>query len=195
MGEEKLLMRFGGKTPIAYCAEAISKCQTEFSQKIVAVSDSTRAEAKSAFLDAVIVDGGATRGLSVKYALDAVADADIVVIHDAARCMVTSAIIDQSVQSAMLYGCGVAAVMARDTIWYEGKTIERNKVMLAQTPQTFSFARIKKAYKNGESYTDDCSLYQAAGYTPYFSEGSLQNQKLTYPQDIPFFETVLGERT
>lgn len=194
MNEEKLLMRFGGKTPIEYCAEAIAGCKTAFSDIIVAVSPATKSEAERVFSNGKIIFGGSERSESVRNALSAIDNADIVVIHDAARCLVTPEIIDESVAAALCHGSGVAAVLARDTIWYDGSTIDRSKAMLAQTPQTFLFERIKRAYDNNVNFTDDCSMYKAAGYEPFFSAGGILNQKLTYQEDIPFFEAVLGAR-
>ncbi|MDO5112600.1 MAG: IspD/TarI family cytidylyltransferase [Clostridia bacterium] len=195
MGEEKLLMRFGGKTPIAHCAAAFASCETRFDAVAVTVSDSTRAEAESAFPAAVLVAGGESRTASVRNGLGVLADVDIVVIHDAARCLVTKEIIDASVQSAIEHGSGVAAIPARDTVRFCGEVIERENVMLAQTPQTFAFARIKAAYAHGFAATDDAAHYAMAGYDVCFSPGSIQNQKLTVPGDIPFFAAFLGERT
>lgn len=194
MGKEKLLLPLAGKTPVALCAAAIAQAQTEFTQIVVAVSPATEAEARGAFPQATLVNGGKTRVLSVKNALAAVKGADYVAIHDAARCLVTPRVIDASMDAAIAYGSGIAAIKARDTVRFDGTAIDREKVMLAQTPQSFALDRIMRAYgiADDDEATDDCTLYERAGYTPYFSEGELQNQKLTYPQDIGFFEAVIG---
>lgn len=194
MGRDKLLLTIAGKTPIAHCVEAINAAQTEFCQIVIAVSPETEEEARASAPGAVIVYGGQTRAESVRNALNAVANADFVAIHDAARCLVTPRIIDASVGTAIEHGSGIAAIGARDTVRFSGRVIERDKVVLAQTPQSFAFERIMRAYcgKAAGEATDDCALYEKLGYEPYYSEGSLQNQKLTYPQDIPFFEAILG---
>ncbi len=194
MGEEKLLMRFGGKTPIAHCAAAIAACETRFCETVLTVSAATKEEAARSFPYAKLVRGGKTRGESVKNALFSIEEAQVVVIHDVARCLVTPSIIDESVRAAFLHGSGVAAIPARDTIWYAGETMDRSKALLAQTPQSFLFERIRAAYKDFSDATDDCGLYKAAGYEPFFCAGALQNQKLTFPEDIPFFAAILGEK-
>ncbi len=195
MGEEKLLMRFGGKTPIAHCAAAFAGCDTQFAAVVVTVSPSTREEAASAFPSALLVSGGESRTASVRNGLAALAGVDVVVIHDAARCLVPKVVIDASVHSARAYGSGVAAISARDTVRLCGRVIQREDVLLAQTPQSFDFARIKEAYARGFAATDDAAHYAMAGYDVCFSLGAIQNQKLTMPEDIPFFSAFLGERT
>lgn len=195
MGEEKLLMRFGGKTPIAHCAAAFAACDTRFFSTVITVSANTRAAAEAAFPAAAVTAGGESRTASVRKGLAALKDVDVVVIHDAARCLVTPDVIDASVRCAIDHGSGVAAIPARDTVRFRGGVIDRNDVMLAQTPQTFVFEAIRAAYARGFEATDDAAHYAMAGNTVCFSPGSIRNQKLTTPDDIPFFEAFLGERT
>lgn len=192
MGCNKMLLSIAGKTPLALCAAAFARCETDFSPVVVAVSEQTRAEAARAFPEARLILGGERRAASVRRALDAVDTADIVVIHDAARCLVTPEVIEGSIDAAIAYGSGVAAVAARDTVRCGGEIISREEVLLAQTPQTFDLARIRDAYARlGDAEaTDDAAIYALAGYTPHFCAGSLLNQKLTAPEDIPFFEAL-----
>ncbi len=195
MGEEKLLMRFGGKTPIAHCAAAFASCETRFDSTVVTVSESTRAAAEDAFPSATVIPGGASRTESVRKGLMAFSDVDVVVIHDAARCLVTPEVIDESVRCAILHGSGVAALPARDTVRLFEEVIDRENVTLAQTPQSFALCAIRAAYERGFFATDDAAHYAMAGNKVCFSKGSIRNQKLTTPDDIPFFEAFLGERT
>ena len=83
MGEEKLMMRFGGKTPIAHCAAAFAACKTQFASIAVTASSATMAEAKTAFPGAQVIAGGESRSASVRFGLEALQNVDIVVIHDA----------------------------------------------------------------------------------------------------------------
>ncbi|MEG1547920.1 MAG: 2-C-methyl-D-erythritol 2,4-cyclodiphosphate synthase [Clostridia bacterium] len=193
MGEDKLCMRFNGKTPLERCMEALHGCKHSFESILVAVSELTReaAEALAAVNDNIcIVAGGAQRGDSVYNALKAM-KADIVVIHDAARCLVTPEIIDASIDEAIRSGSGIVGVYSRDTIRRNGAILPRDEIFLTQTPQTFMYERILKSYENArlEHYyaTDDCALYERAGYTPSFVVGSIMNQKLTGRGDIAFF--------
>lgn len=204
MGENKLALAFGGKTPLQLCYEAFLESQCPPERIVVAVSENTRAQALSlAEKDArvIVCTGGAARGASVLNALRTLqkhgVEAGIAAIHDAARCLVPPAVIDAAVCGAREHGCGVAAIPMRDTVRdAKGTLLPRETLFLMQTPQAFDFARILAAYEAAEAggfqATDDCAVYAAAGYALHFTEGSIMNQKLTYRQDLPFFRAACG---
>lgn len=157
-----------------------------------AVSPTTKAHVESIEcpVPKTVVPGGESRAQSVKRALEAVDSAEIVAIHDAARCMVSPDTVRQSIESARAYGSGVVAARVTDTILLlDGERpvpLEREKLVRMQTPQTFCFTEIKRAYEGDLSKTtDDCSVYLAAGYTPrfVFTQGETANQKLTTSED------------
>ena len=135
------------------------------------------------------VIGGATRTQTVINALEAVTG-DIVIIHDGARPFVSAKIIRDSVESAKKYGSGIAAVAAVDTVKYVGNdgkvvTLPRSNLICTQTPQSFRYGEIKAAYgKFDGAATDDCEVYEKAGYTPKFVEGSAENRKITVAEDL-----------
>lgn len=190
MGFDKLLTPIAGKTAIERSMDALLLGGAE--EIVFAVSDATRAfvERMSCPVPRRIVAGGETRAQSVKHALDAVEAADIVAIHDAARCMVSPETVRQTIQSAKEFGSGVAAGKVTDTIvCLDGaaETLDREKLLRMQTPQTFRFDRIRQAYENGDlsGVTDDCALYIAAGYEPRFvlTGGEQANRKLTTGED------------
>ena len=191
MGFDKLLTPIAGKTAIERSMEAL--VNGGVTEIIFAVSDNTRAFAESLAcpVPSRIVEGGETRALSVKHALDSIQSATVVAIHDAARCMVSPETVRESILSAEEYGSGVVAGRVTDTIVQldEGgiETLDRSRLIRMQTPQTFLFDRIKKAYDTGDlsRVTDDCALYLAAGYEPrfVFTEGEAANQKLTTGAD------------
>jgi 2-C-methyl-D-erythritol 2,4-cyclodiphosphate synthase len=93
--------------------------------------------------------------------------------------------------SAQAYGSGVVAGKVTDTIVRLDEsgvtTLDRSQLIRMQTPQTFRFDRIRRAYETGDlsRVTDDCALYIAAGYEPRFvyTEGEAANQKLTTGAD------------
>lgn len=201
MGENKLSLSFGGQTPLSLCADAFFKAEKELYKMAVAVGASTREQGERLRARygerVVLVEGGATRAESVYNALLALEGAEVVAIHDAARCLISPAVIAKSIQSAANCGSGVAGIPARDTVRLAGTgVLDRSKLMLAQTPQSFRYDRILAAYKKavseGFESTDDLALYERMGYTGVFIEGSILNQKLTYPSDMPMFEAVLG---
>ena len=191
MGFDKLLTPIAGKTAIERSLDALLSGGAD--SVVFAVSPSSRAyvEALACPVPHAVVDGGETRAKSVKHALDAVKNAEIVAIHDAARCMVSPEIVRASIESARRYGSGVVAAKAADTTMLLGTDglpvpLEREKLVRMQTPQTFRLSEIKRAYEGDLSRaTDDCSLYIAAGYTPkfVFVSGEHANQKLTSAED------------
>ena len=193
MGRDKLIISLGGRTVLRRSAEAL--LNGGVTDIIIAVSDATRQEAEAlcAQYGLRTVNGGETRGDSVYNALKA-ADCDIALIHDGARCLVSEEIIRDSIRCAAKFGSGVAAIPARDTMWREGELVDRNGVMLAQTPQSFKFDRIMKAYRqakdDGVQATDDCALYKRLYGSVHYSLGGVINQKLTTEEDIELFQKL-----
>lgn len=191
MGFDKLLTPIAGKTAIERSLAALISGGVE--EIIFTVSPATRefVEGLACPVPSKIVDGGQTRAESVKHALDSIERADIVAIHDAARCMVSPETVRESILSARAYGSGVAAGKVTDTIVQLSEsgvtTLDRNRLIRMQTPQTFRFDQIRHAYDTGDLsvVTDDCALYIAAGYEPrfVFTEGEAANQKLTTGAD------------
>ena len=191
MGFDKLLTPIAGKTAIERSMSAL--VLGGVTEIVFTVSPSMRdfVEALDCPLPRLIVEGGETRAQSVKNALDAIMSASIVAIHDAARCMVSPETVRESILSAEAFGSGVVAGKVTDTIVrldeHGVTTLDRNQLIRMQTPQTFRFERIKRAYETGDltSVTDDCALYIAAGYEPRFvyTEGEAANQKLTTGAD------------
>jgi 2-C-methyl-D-erythritol 4-phosphate cytidylyltransferase/2-C-methyl-D-erythritol 2,4-cyclodiphosphate synthase len=191
MGFDKLLTPIAGKTAIERSLDALIRGGAE--RIVFTVSSDTRAfvEGLACPVPSTIVDGGITRAESVKHALESIEQADIVAIHDAARCMVSPETVRESILSAEAYGSGVVAGRVTDTIVQIGEasvtTLDRDKLIRMQTPQTFRFDQIKHAYDTGDlsAVTDDCALYIAAGYEPRFvlTEGEAANQKLTTGAD------------
>ncbi len=191
MGFDKLLTPIAGKTAIERSMDALVSGGAE--EIVFAVSDATRTfvEALACPVPKQIVDGGVSRALSVKNALGAVDRADVVAIHDAARCMVSPETVRESFDSAAKFGSGVVAGKVTDTIvQFDGDGVlplDRGRLIRMQTPQTFQFDLIKTAYDNGDlsKVTDDCALYIAAGYEPRFvyTEGEAANEKLTSGAD------------
>ena len=198
MGLEKLTLSFAGATPLERSLKAL--CDAGLDRVIIAVSESTRelarAAARSAPIPTLVVEGGATRQQSVLFALRQATDAQIVVIHDGARCLVSPDLIRASIDAARKKGSGIAAVPVRDTLRREPEfsTVPRESLWAMQTPQSFGYASILAAYEQAErdgfSATDDCAVYQHAGHTPHFIPGELINQKLTYQEDLTLFGSV-----
>jgi 2-C-methyl-D-erythritol 4-phosphate cytidylyltransferase len=154
--------------------------------------------------------GGATRAESVFNGLQAlmeqgVDEHDWVLVHDAARCLVTPAQVD-----ALIDACwhdavgGLLALPLPDTLKAEtdgrvGATVDRSDKWLAQTPQMFRLGALHAALaataaRGFAGVTDEASAMEMAGHRPLLVRGSAQNFKVTYPEDFALAEAVLRSR-
>ncbi len=139
--------------------------------------------------DFQLASGGLTRTASVMSGLALVNDG-LVAIHDAVRPFVTIETISASFRSAEEKGSGVAVVALKDSIReMEGETSiarDRSNYVLVQTPQTFDVQKLKLAYEKAGVglFTDDASVFEAAGNVVHLVEGSYDNIKITTPEDL-----------
>jgi 2-C-methyl-D-erythritol 4-phosphate cytidylyltransferase / 2-C-methyl-D-erythritol 2,4-cyclodiphosphate synthase len=147
--------------------------------------------------------GGATRQESVRRGLEALeaASPDFVLIHDAARPLVSRAVID-GVIAALEAGAEAAVPLlpVADTLrkFENGQwlTVPREGLLRAQTPQGFRFAAILKAHRDhaGEDVTDDMALAALAGLKIAATAGEETNMKVTTPGDFATAEMLLASR-
>ncbi len=168
--------------------------------------DFSRRFVKAASLDKVskIVVGGSERQHSVKNGLNAVSqNSDIVIIHDGVRPFLTEKNITDVVASAKKSGAAILAVPVKDTVKeasgeYISRTIPRENLWLAQTPQAFRYNVIKKAFENADNLgltgTDDASLVEATGKEVSIVLGSYNNIKITTPEDLLFAEALVSRQ-
>jgi len=148
-----------------------------------------------------LVTGGQTRFHSVKNGLDTISDEEqsIIAVHDAVRPLTSGEIIDNSYQQAAQLGNAVTAIKSRDSVrLMNGDTsscLNRDDVYLVQTPQTFQSAQLKQAYLQpyNTKFTDDASVVEAAGIKIHLTEGSHQNIKITFSEDMAIAEMFLGK--
>lgn len=152
----------------------------------------------------VLYEGGATRRESVLNGLHAigakVGDEDWVLVHDAARPGLTSALIDTLIGALRDDATGgLLAMPLVDTLKRSGKdvrvdtTVPRDGLWTAQTPQMFRYALLRQALENACDVTDEASAIEAMGLRPRLVEGSLRNFKVTLPQDLVLAELFLKE--
>lgn len=151
-----------------------------------------------------LVPGGASRGESVWSAIKALPDhLELVAIHDAARPLVTTDIIDRCLEAVGAHRGAVAGWPAVDTLKRVGpggeirETLSRAEIWHAQTPQVFPRGLIVPAYeaavRQGRFDTDDSALVEWAGGEVVMVRGSSGNLKVTRPQDLVLAEALLGE--
>jgi 2-C-methyl-D-erythritol 4-phosphate cytidylyltransferase len=170
---------------------------------VVAVSDEKAARAALGRMGerAVLVRGGARRQDSVGIALAAIDSADIVLVHDAARPLVESTVIDAVIEGVLKQGAAIPAIPVADTVKRIGGdgmvagTVPRDDLMLAQTPQGFRLELLRAAYdwagRAGFEASDDASLVEAAGGRVAVVPGSPRNFKITNPRDLDLAERLL----
>jgi len=145
------------------------------------------------------VPGGATRSESVRAGLAEVPpDAEIVVVHDAARPLAGAGIYDRVVAAIRAGGdAAIPVVAVTDTIKrVEGSivvgTLDRTTLVAVQTPQAFRAGVLRKAHAGGAEATDDAALVEAIGGTVVTVEGDRRNLKLTTRNDATLALVLLG---
>jgi 2-C-methyl-D-erythritol 4-phosphate cytidylyltransferase len=152
-----------------------------------------------------IVAGGVERGDSVRAGLAAVpSEIDVVLIHDAARPLVTREVVDRAIAAAERGLCAVVGVPVADTIQEvddTGRIIttpDRALLRQAQTPQAFPRAIIVDAYAraaaDGVGATDDAALVTRYGGVVFVIEGDRENLKVTTPADVAVADALLRAR-
>ncbi|GAB6188907.1 2-C-methyl-D-erythritol 4-phosphate cytidylyltransferase [Marinitoga arctica] len=154
-----------------------------------------------------IIKGGDSRQESVYNALKYLYnifsfDVSIVSIHDAARPFISVSKIDESVKAAQKYGSAILALPEKNSVSYVvenviNKILDRNEIYLHQTPQTFDFQKLYKAYTNFEnelkSFTDDASIFHKAGNFVRIIPGEEYNIKITTEFDLKFAKWLIKE--
>lgn len=149
-----------------------------------------------------IVSGGERRQDSINNALSEVRG-EIVLIHDAARPFVTPKIIEENIKSIDHFKGVVTGVPVKDTIKYVEnglvkETLNRQKLLSVQTPQTFRSHILKEAYGHMDSHqlsvTDDSSLLEMMGYDIGVVEGSYENIKITTIEDLRIAEEIIRSK-
>ena len=149
-----------------------------------------------------LVEGGVRRQDSVALALARVSPgADIVVVHDAARPMVSADLIDRTVAAAVEHGAALAALRATDTVKRGNangmvvETVPRDSIYLAQTPQAFQAAVLRDALASGMDATDEATLVERAGIPVHLVAGDPRNIKITTADDVALAERLTSDRS
>jgi 2-C-methyl-D-erythritol 4-phosphate cytidylyltransferase len=149
-----------------------------------------------------VVEGGATRFDSVKNGLHHVGDAEIVFVHDAVRCLVTTKLIKECSTSAEAKGSAVPVIPVRDSMRRvdthsnTSTIINRENLVVVQTPQTFKKNILVSAFNVSYSpqFTDEATVVEAAGHEIHLIPGEETNIKITFPEDLDYAEWRIGNR-
>jgi 2-C-methyl-D-erythritol 4-phosphate cytidylyltransferase/2-C-methyl-D-erythritol 2,4-cyclodiphosphate synthase len=193
----KQLLDIGGRTMLAHSVRAFTSHARVTDVIVVLPSFGEASEGRpdrASIPGARVVPGGARRQDSVANGFDVVPpDADVVLIHDAARPFVTEDLIGRTIDAAAAHGAAIAALQARDTIKRVRSdgvivdTIPRTEIYLAQTPQGFRRDVLAKAIATGRSgvdATDEAMLAEHAGFTVHVVDGDPGNVKITTQEDL-----------
>jgi 2-C-methyl-D-erythritol 4-phosphate cytidylyltransferase len=151
-----------------------------------------------------IVSGGKTRFDSVRNGflqLRSPADTDIVLIHDAARPLITRTLVRNVLRKAADRGSAVPVLPIQETVKeIEGdtvlRTLPRERLFVSQTPQGFQYAILKKAYEgvdeeDSRTLTDESMMVERAGFVVAIVPGEKQNIKITEQSDLRMAKSLL----
>ena len=143
-----------------------------------------------------ITAGGRTRFHSVQNGLSLIKEEAIVFVHDGVRCLLTSDLVKRCYEAALESGTAVPAVACKDSVRLltstGNKVLNRNKVMLVQTPQTFHSKILIPAYQIDykDKFTDEATVVEAFGLKINLIEGEVDNIKITTPTDLHIAELI-----
>jgi 2-C-methyl-D-erythritol 4-phosphate cytidylyltransferase len=150
------------------------------------------------------VRGGAVRSASVRLALAAAPEASVVVVHDAARPLLTADLVRECIAALDGADGAIAAAPMTDTVKEAGRdgvverTLDRSRLWRIQTPQVFRADVLRRALDVSDealaAATDDAALVEAAGGTIRVVEAPADNIKVTRPVDLALVELLLAER-
>lgn len=195
----KQFVKIAGKTVLEHTIEIFERSNS-IDEIILVITPDYRHIAENILLRnnykkvVKLLNGGATRKDSSYIAISSIDDDEAnVIIHDCARPFLTEKIIENCVRALEKYDAIDVAIPSADTIIKVKDDViaeipNRAELKRGQTPQCFKLSLIKKAHelsKNDNNFTDDCGLivkYNLAKV--YVVEGSGENIKITYPEDI-----------
>jgi 2-C-methyl-D-erythritol 4-phosphate cytidylyltransferase len=147
-----------------------------------------------------VMEGGDTRFQSVKNGLQLITEEAVVFVHDGVRCLLTPELIRRCYDQALESGTAVPAIACKDSVRLlhdEGnEAVERSRVRLVQTPQTFHSKILLPAFQIDykDKFTDEATVVEAYGIKISLVEGEENNIKITHPADLAIAERVLEER-
>jgi 2-C-methyl-D-erythritol 4-phosphate cytidylyltransferase len=196
--------RFGGAKQFALidgetvAARSVRQARTVADLVVVVVPEGYEGDGEGADL---VVTGGASRASSVRCGLVHCADADIVIVHDAARPLASSELF-RAVVAAIENGADAAIpgltvtdtvkrVTSKDDVTVVAETLTREELIAVQTPQAFRRDVLERAHAHGDDATDDAGLVEALGSLVVVIPGEVTNVKITHVGDLE----ALGARS
>ncbi|MFV0605750.1 MAG: 2-C-methyl-D-erythritol 4-phosphate cytidylyltransferase [Niabella sp.] len=145
-----------------------------------------------------ITIGGASRFESVKNGLKLVDEDSVVFVHDAVRCLVTKNLIERCYHTAVETGSAIPVIKSSDSLRLltgsGSDTLDREKIVMVQTPQVFHSKILLPAYNIDykDRFTDEASVVEAFGLKVSLVEGDKNNIKITHPIDMIIANELLN---
>ena len=146
------------------------------------------------------VPGGETRFHSVKNAITAAPECDLIAVHDGVRPLVSHETLKRCYEMAAEKGTAIPVLPANESI-REGtlensRPVDRSSLFLVQTPQVFQSEILRKAYKQSwnPEFTDDASAVEKSGIPVQMVLGNRENIKITYPEDLDIASLFLKKK-
>ncbi|SNZ11596.1 2-C-methyl-D-erythritol 4-phosphate cytidylyltransferase [Persephonella hydrogeniphila] len=203
-GEKKQFIKLKGEPLFQYSLNTVNKIE-EITDIVLVLPEEDIDRVKIfSFKNVMKVIGGKERQDSVYNALKAIENADIVVVHDTARPFATEKMFIDGIKNVKKGWDGsITAIKARDTIkevekGIVKKTLNREKLFIIQTPQTFVFEKLvyahEKAKKENVYGTDDSFLMEREGFRITVNEGSFLNFKVTTKEDIILANCLIKDK-
>ena len=203
----KQFLLLKGKPVLYYTLKVFLEAYNDLQVVLVLPADYTDMgqEIIDAFFDKErirITAGGDTRFQSVKNGLSLIDEESIIFVHDGVRCLITPALIRACYEQAKRQGSAIPAVSATDSIRIIDaqsghSSIDRNRVKIIQTPQTFRGDLLIRAFElpYQEIFTDEATVVEYSGEKVYLIEGDYANLKITRPVDLLLAATILQNRS
>jgi 2-C-methyl-D-erythritol 4-phosphate cytidylyltransferase len=198
-GGPKAFVPLGGRPMVSWSLDACRACGVV--RAIVVAVPAGHEHGLDDVEGLVMVDGGSTRAESVSNALAEVRT-EYVAIHDAARPLLTAALLEALVAELAADPDAdgiIAAAPVHDTVKKVGagsvvQTLDRSVLWGAQTPQVFRTDALRRALQAADAATDEAMLIEAAGGKVLLHDPGSPNLKVTTPVDLRVAELLLAER-
>lgn len=205
-GVDKLFVPLCGRPLLAHTLAPFQACQ-RVDRIVLVLAPENQERGRQLVIDhgfhkvAAICPGGPRRQDSVRLGLEALGEAQWVLVHDGARPLLSGELIEQTLEAARETGAAVPALPLVDTIKQAGsdgsvvRTLDRSGLWTVQTPQAFRYDLLRRAHDQlTADVTDDSTLVEALGITVRLLAGSRLNLKVTTAEDLRVVEGILALR-
>jgi 2-C-methyl-D-erythritol 2,4-cyclodiphosphate synthase/2-C-methyl-D-erythritol 4-phosphate cytidylyltransferase len=205
----KVLARVGGRPALAWVLDAMEAAST-VRDVVIVYGSHTEAPIRALVGDGdwpkvrTLIAGGVQRQHSMANGVFAVADdLDVVLVHDAARPLITPAIVDACATEAQEHRAAIVAAPVSDTVKRVSKgvvteTVDRSHLWGAQTPQGLQRELLvdlcHRALEDHTEFTDEASLAEAFDIPVHIVPGDRLNIKITHPEDVEIIDALLRAR-